>query len=279
MTDESRRRITPDVCFFQGGFQLNLCTLASGSSGNATLISTKKAFILVDAGISAKRITAGLAQVGQSPSDLSAICITHSHSDHINGLRVFLKRSLCPIYATQQTASAICEQIPDAEGRIRLIHRSDRFNINDLQISSFATSHDAPGSAGFSFYDGDRKCSIVTDLGQVTDEVRENILGSHLALVEANHEPEWVKSSPYPAYLKARILGKQGHLSNDSCAMLCCELAEHGAKKLILGHLSKENNSPEQARSTVEKALTLEGFGNLSVFVAPRQECGLPVEV
>lgn len=279
MADESRRRVTSDVCFFQGGFFLNLCTLASGSSGNATLISAKKTFILVDAGISAKRITTGLAQIGPSPSELSAICITHSHSDHTNGLRVFLKRSFCPIYTTRQTASAICTQIPEAESRIRLIHRCDHFRIDDLQITSFATSHDAPGSVGFSFQDGDRKCSIVTDLGQVTDEVRESILGSQLALVEANHEPERVKSGPYPAYLKTRILGKQGHLSNASCAMLCCELAERGTKKLILGHLSKENNTPERAKSTVENILLQGGFDQVSVSVAPRQECGLPMEV
>ncbi len=258
---------------------MNLCTLASGSSGNATLIRTKDTSILVDAGISAKRITEDLAMAGQFPSDLSAICITHSHKDHTSGLRVFLKRSLCPIYTTQQTALAICAQIPEAEGRIRLISRSDHFQINKLQIISFATSHDAPGSVGFSFSDGERKCSIVTDLGEVTDEVRESIAGSHLALVEANHEPEWVKSGPYPAYLKARILGNQGHLSNTACAMLCCELAEHGTEKLILGHLSKENNTPERAFSTVKNALTREGFDPISVFVAPRQECGLPVEV
>ncbi len=258
---------------------MNLCTLASGSSGNAALISAKNTFILVDAGISAKRITTGLAQVGRVPSDLSAICITHSHSDHISGLRVFLKRSKCPIYTTQQTAFALCSQLPEAESRIHLIQRSDRFQVQNLQITSFATSHDAPGSVGFSFADGERKCSIVTDLGQVTEEVRESVLGSHLALVEANHEPEWVKSGPYPSYLKARILGDQGHLSNASCSMLCCDLVKHGTKKLILGHLSKENNTPERALGTVKNILQQEGLDRVSVTVAPRQECGLPVEV
>jgi phosphoribosyl 1,2-cyclic phosphodiesterase len=258
---------------------LKLCTLASGSSGNAIFVTSGDTSILIDAGISAKRISTGLTQIGYSAKQLDAICITHSHSDHISGLRVFLKQCTCPVYATRMTADVICEKVPDAESRIRLIDSASRFQVGEINITSFSTPHDAPGSVGFSFTDGTRKCSIVTDLGYVTDEVKGNILGSHLALVEANHDPEWVRTGPYPYPLKERVLGDHGHLSNESCGALCCDLVRSGAQTLILGHLSKENNHPSLAKKTVCAALSQAGFENVTVVVADRQECGPLMEV
>ena len=258
---------------------LTLSTLASGSSGNAILVGTQQTSILVDAGISAKRITTALTQLGRSAAGLDGICITHSHADHISGLRVFLKRTDCPVYATEATAEAICGQLPEAECRIRLIRTAAPFQIGAVTANAFPTLHDAPGSVGYTFTDGARKCSIVTDLGFVTDEVRENIFGSQLALVEANHEPDWVLSSPYPPYLKSRILGDHGHLSNEDSGSLCCELAQHGTEKLVLAHLSRENNTPERARTVVCGMLTRAGLAHVAVSVAPRQECAAPIEV
>lgn len=258
---------------------LELSTLASGSSGNAALVGTQNTAILVDAGISAKRITTGLAQLGRSAAGLDAICITHSHADHVSGLRVFLKRTECPVYTTEATAEAICVQLPEVEQRIRLIHPAAPVRIGAITVNAFPTLHDAPGSVGYTFTDGERKCSIVTDLGYVTDEVRENIFGSQLALVEANHEPDWVLTGPYPPYLKSRILGDHGHLSNEDSATLCCELAMHGTEKLVLAHLSRENNTPERARTVVCGMLARAGLGLIAVSVAPRQDCAAPIEV
>ena len=257
---------------------LELCTLASGSSGNAVLVYDNDTTLLFDAGISAKRICDGLKQLGLSADRLDGICITHSHSDHISGLRVLLKRTDAKIYATEQTASAL-KQVDGAAERIELIHPQEEFQLGDLTVQAFATPHDAPGSVGYTISNGERKCSIVTDLGFVTEEVRQSILGSQLALVEANHDVDWLKSGPYPPYLKQRILGDGGHLSNEDSGELCCELAQHGTEKLVLAHLSHENNTPERARTVVCGMLARRGLDNISVTVAPRQLCGTPIEV
>lgn len=258
---------------------LELCTLASGSSGNAVLVFSATTSLLIDAGISAKRICDGLKTLNMAPADLDGICITHSHSDHISGLRVLLKRTHAGIYTTEGTARAIARQVEGAGERIHTIHASDPFQLGDLTIQAFATPHDAQGSVGYTFTDGTRKCSVVTDLGFVTEEVRQSIYGSQLALVEANHDVDWLMSGPYPYYLKQRILGDGGHLSNEASGELCCELAEHGTEKLVLAHLSQENNTPERARSVVCGMLSRRGLGHVCVTVAPRSECCAPIEV
>lgn len=258
---------------------LELCTLASGSSGNAVLVFNETTSLLIDAGISAKRICDGLKQLGIEPAQLDAICITHSHSDHISGLRVLLKRVLCPIYATEATGAVIARQVEGAAGRLHTLRPQEPICFGSLRVQAFSTPHDAPGSVGYTVSDGERKCSVVTDLGFVTEEVRQSIYGSQLALVEANHDVDWLKSGAYPPYLKRRILGDGGHLSNEDSGELCCELAEHGTKKLVLAHLSQENNTPERARSVVCSMLARRGFDQVSVTVAPRQMCCQPIEV
>lgn len=258
---------------------LELCTLASGSSGNAVLVFNETTSLLIDAGISAKRICDGLRQLGLEPAQLDAICITHSHSDHISGLRVLLKRVTCPVYATEATGAVIARQVEGAAERLHTLQPQEPVCFGSLKVQAFSTPHDAPGSVGYTVSDGERKCSVVTDLGFVTEEVRQSIYGSQLALVEANHDVDWLKSGAYPPYLKRRILGDGGHLSNEDSGELCCELAEHGTQKLVLAHLSHENNTPERARSVVCGMLSRRGFDQVSVTVAPRQTCCQPIEV
>ena len=258
---------------------LELCTLASGSSGNAVLVFNETTSLLIDAGISAKRICDGLRQLGLEPAQLDAICITHSHSDHISGLRVLLKRVTCPVYATEATGAVIARQVEGAAERLHTLQPQEPVFFGNLKVQAFSTPHDAPGSVGYTVSDGERKCSVVTDLGFVTEEVRQSIYGSQLALVEANHDVDWLKSGAYPPYLKRRILGDGGHLSNEDSGELCCELAEHGTQKLVLAHLSHENNTPERARSVVCGMLSRRGFDQVSVTVAPRQTCCQPIEV
>ena len=209
---------------------LELCTLASGSSGNAVLVFNETTSLLIDAGISAKRICDGLRQLGLEPAQLDAICITHSHSDHISGLRVLLKRVTCPVYATEATGAVIARQVEGAAERLHTLQPQEPVCFGSLKVQAFSTPHDAPGSVGYTVSDGERKCSVVTDLGFVTEEVRQSIYGSQLALVEANHDVDWLKSGAYPPYLKRRILGDGGHLSNEDSGELCCELAEHGTQ-------------------------------------------------
>lgn len=235
--------------------------------------------MLIDAGVSAKRICDGLKSLGFAPTDLSGICITHSHSDHISGLRVLLKRTNAAVYTCSATANTLRKQVDGIEGRIEVVEPLTSFSIGDLEVTPFPTSHDAPGSAGFSITDGVRKCSVVTDLGFVTEDVRHCVLGSQLALVEANHDPEWLMSGPYPYYLKQRILGDGGHLSNEDSGELCCELAASGTSKLVLAHLSRENNTPERARNVVCDMLARRGFDHISVTVAPCDHVAAPIEV
>ena len=258
---------------------LELCTLASGSSGNAVLVFDETTSLLIDAGISAKRVCDSLRQLELEPEQLDAILITHSHSDHISGLRVLLKRVKCSVYTTESTGREISRQVDGAAERLHTLFPGEPFRIGGLTVCAFATPHDAPGSVGYTVTNGERKCSIVTDLGFVTEEVRQNILGSQLALVEANHDVDWLKSGSYPYYLKQRILGDGGHLSNEDSGELCCELAEHGTEKLVLAHLSRENNTPERARSVVCDMLSRRGFWQVSVTVAPYQSCCHPIEV
>ncbi len=258
---------------------LELCTLASGSSGNAVLVFNENTSLLFDAGISAKRICDGLRQLDLEANKLDAVLITHAHSDHICGLRVLLKRVNCCIYATEAAGREIARQVEGAAPRLRAIYPREPISIGSLSVTSFSTPHDAPGSVGYTVFDGARKCSIVTDLGFVTEEVRQGVYGSQLALVEANHDPDWLRSGPYPPYLKQRILGDGGHLSNEDSGALCCELAEHGVEKLVLGHLSQENNTPERARSVVCGMLFRQGFQQVSVTVAPRKTSCQPIIV
>lgn len=258
---------------------MELCTLASGSSGNAALVYHQRTSVLFDAGISAKRICDGVHQLGLDIKNLDGICITHAHSDHISGLRVLLKRTQAKILTTAQTAAVLQRQVDGAAERIEVIHPQEAFTLGELTIQAFSTPHDAPGSVGFSVYSDHRKCSIVTDLGFVTEEVRQSILGSHVAVVETNHDVDRVINGPYPYPLKQRILGDGGHLSNEAGGALCCELAEHGAKTLVLAHLSQENNTPEQARAVVCSMLAQRGLNHVSVIVAPRSTCCDPIEV
>ena len=257
----------------------SLCTLASGSTGNATLIFNPTSSLLVDAGISAKRITDSLAQVGLAPSELDGICITHAHSDHIAGLRVLMKKARVPLYMTQATAEELVRQLPGLEPAIHVIYNEETTHIGDFFVKNFATPHDIAGSVGYTISDGVRKCALVTDLGYATETVQRNILGAHLALVEANHDVDWLKSGPYPPYLKKRILSDKGHLSNEDSGELCCLLAEHGTEKLILGHLSPENNTPAHALSTVQSILRGRGLEHVSVTVAAQKTCSPPIEV
>lgn len=258
---------------------LSLCTLASGSTGNAALIFNETSSLLIDAGISAKRITEGLAQVGLTPAGLDGICITHAHSDHIAGLRVLMKRTQAPLYMTQATAEELLRQFPGLEPKIHVIFPEETIEIGNFFVKNFSTPHDIAGSVGYTISDGERKCAVVTDLGYAADSVLRNILGAHLALVEANHDVEWLMSGPYPPYLKKRILSDHGHLSNEASGELCCLLAEHGAEKLILGHLSPENNTPARALSTVQAILKGRGLEHVSVTVAAQKSCCPPIEV
>lgn len=259
-------------------------TLASGSAGNAALVSCGDTHILLDAGISAKRITAGLAALGVNPYQLSAILLTHEHGDHVSGLRVLTKKVGAPVYATGPTCQAWYQKNRCGEVKDLFQPREPGTGtqIGCLWVESFPTPHDAACSVGYSITGDGRRMVLCTDLGYVTETVRHAVEGCDLLVCEANHDVDWVRSGPYPYYLKQRVLGDQGHLSNEAGAELAALAVETGTRAVVLAHLSRTNNTPVRAYETA--ALRLRAMGcdperDISLSVAPADSLGLTVSL
>ncbi|MCD8144168.1 MAG: MBL fold metallo-hydrolase [Oscillospiraceae bacterium] len=256
---------------------MEICTLASGSSGNCTLVQTAFGTILIDAGISCKRICDGLKARQIDPAVLDGILITHEHADHIAGLKVLLKKYRLPIYTSAPTGEQLTDRIENIDTLIHPVKAGVSFTVGGLEILPFQTPHDAAGSLGFTFSDGKCRGALATDMGRVTDEIVGAIRGAEFVLLETNYEEDWLMDGPYPYYLKQRILGDNGHLSNADGGAFACYLAETGTKTLVLGHLSKENNTPEQASRVVRSLMNEKGIhpgADVRVEVAPRSVSG-----
>ena len=253
-------------------------TLASGSSGNALVLSWDNGHILVDAGISCRRIRQGLQALGLDLSDLDAVCVTHTHSDHISGLQTLLKHTDCPIYATAPAGRDLLRRMVLLEDRLR--EAEGTFFVKDCAVTAFPTSHDAPGSRGYRFDTPGGSFGLLTDSGLVTAEAEAILPGVSLAVLEANHDVEAVRSGPYPHFLKERILGPGGHLRNEDAAAFAVTLARAGAREIVLAHLSRENNTPELALSASREALAgagLEEGRDYLLTVAARLEATEPI--
>lgn len=246
-------------------------TLASGSSGNAALLSHNGTHLLIDAGISCRRVTAALKELDLTPAALAAILITHTHADHISGLAVLLKKTDCPILATPQTCRELALRLPLAAGRLRGLDAPTA--LGGVDITPVPTSHDAPGSCGWRFDTEDGGVGLLTDTGCITDEAAALLPGVALAILEANHDIETLRSGPYPYYLQQRILGSGGHLCNEAAAAFAVTLAERGASEIVLAHLSRDNNTPAMALNAVSAALSAAGLSP-SLSVAPRDTAG-----
>ena len=249
---------------------LKFATLASGSSGNCTVVSDGKVHILIDAGISAKRITTGLRELGIEPSRLSGILITHEHSDHICGLQILCKQIGADLYTTEATARQICYRMAGLEQRFAVFDAGDRFTIGDLIVESFATSHDCASPVSYTVTDGTRKLALCTDTGKLTRAMTDAIDGAHTLIGEFNYDPDMLRSGPYPAVLKERILSDHGHLSNQMGGRLAAWAAGQGANRIVLAHLSKENNLPAVALAAARKAFEENGISGVELMAAPR---------
>ena len=256
---------------------LTVTTLASGSSGNAALVSCGRTHILLDAGISARRITTALKALGVPPQELTAILITHEHQDHIAGLAVLTKSLRVPVVASPATCGQLRRRVPFLDDLLRRQEPGTGVELGELWVESFSTPHDAAGSVGYALTGAGCRAVVCTDLGYITPEVRREAGRCDLLVCEANHDEDWVKSGPYPYYLKQRILGDQGHLSNEMGAELAALAVESGARTVVLAHLSSENNTPARARDVVSRRLSAGGIDperDISLTVAPRKECG-----
>ena len=231
-------------------------TLASGSSGNALLLSCGETHLLVDAGISCRRITVSLRELGLSPDQLTAILITHTHSDHISGMQTLLKRTSMPVLGTGRTCRELNRRMAGIEERLREVTLCEPFTLGECRVTAFPISHDEPGACGYRFDTKEGSVGLMTDTGYVTEEAADILPGVDTAVLEANHDVETLRSGPYPYYLKRRILGAEGHLCNEDAARFAVTLAESGASRIVLAHLSRENNTPTMARNAVERALS-----------------------
>lgn len=248
-------------------------TLASGSSGNALVISCNDTHLLLDAGISCRRISTALRELELAPADLTAILITHTHTDHIAGLATLLKRCDAPVMGTRQTLWTLADRLGVCGGRLSPLDPGTPVSLEDCQIFAFPTSHDAPGSCGYRIDTQDGSVGVLTDSGFVTDEAAEALCGVDLAVLEANHDVETLQSGSYPYYLKRRILGSSGHLCNEDAARFAVTLAGSGTEEIVLAHLSRENNTPAMALRAVETALSAAGLAP-TLSVAPRDTLG-----
>ncbi len=235
--------------------EFQVVMLASGSKGNAALVSTDSQRFLIDVGVSCRELVRRMREAGTSPEELDGVFLTHEHVDHVKGLAVFAKKYRAPLYASEGTWQALFARYPDlARENCRLTGES--MLSGDVRVDSFAIPHDAAEPQGYSFTwrGAGSKCTYVTDAGHITSAVREAACGSDVLILEANHDVEMLKNGRYPYDLKRRILGMRGHLSNVTAAQLLLHLPRL-PQHVILAHLSEENNRPQLALDTVREAL------------------------
>ena len=216
-----------------------------------------------------RRTLQALADAGLSICNIDGVLVTHEHSDHVSGLNMLEKKFDIPVFAPHTVANRLMGAIPAVERNIHIIPVGEPFLIGEMKITAFHTPHDTDESVGYRVECG-KVFALATDMGTVTDEIRQGILGADTALIEANHDVEMLRSGPYPFVLKRRILSEHGHLSNADCAELASSLADLGTRQIVLGHLSKQNNTPAAAMSTV--AAALEGK-DTALFCAPDFGC------
>ncbi|MBC1341903.1 MBL fold metallo-hydrolase [Listeria welshimeri] len=250
--------------------QIRFSILASGSSGNATLIETGDQKILVDCGLSGKKMEGLFAQVGRNMNDLDAILITHEHSDHIKGLGVLARKYKLPIYANAKTWKAMDNMIGEVSADQKFQFDMETVkSFGSMQVESFGVSHDAIEPMFYIFHNGNKKFVMITDTGYVSDRMKGHIAGADAYLFESNHDVEMLRMGRYPWNVKRRILGDEGHVSNEDAAIAMSEVITDQTKRIYLGHLSKDNNMKELARMSVTQTLISEGIdvgGKLEIF-------------
>lgn len=253
---------------------IQICVLATSSSGNSTFIRTEKTRLLVDAGLSKRDILARLAAIGEDAEKLDAILITHEHSDHVSGL-VALARALgVPIFITRLTANSI--PWGDFIPKLECFGAGTRFPVGDIEVSSFTVPHDAIDPVGFCFESQGIKVGLATDLGYITESVKFHLRSTDLLILESNHDLETLRYGNYPWPVRQRIMGRMGHLSNDAACDFIRNHLDSQTSTLVLGHLSENNNHPVTVRVQAEQALASRGLFQPRLVVAePRQQSEL----
>ena len=253
---------------------MRLVSIASGSSGNCIYAGTENTHILIDAGISNKRIEQGLNDIGVKGSELDGVFITHEHIDHVAALPVLCRQTQAALYTAEETACQLCGRWDGLTERFRVFEPGQRFALGGLEVGAFATSHDCACPVGYWVTDGKRKLVLCTDTGVITPQAREGVRGAHTLIGEFNYDPRMLRTGPYPVYLQDRIRGARGHLSNEMGGELAAWAGSQGAGRVVLAHLSQENNRPELALAAARRALGELGLGenDVELIAAPRNE-------
>lgn len=262
---------------------IKFSSLYSGSSGNSLFLGTEKAKLIIDAGLSGKRIIEALHAIDEKPDALNAILITHEHSDHIKGAGIMSRKFNIPIYANEGTWDAMEKELgPIDINNKRYFNNNCEFELGDICVKPFNIPHDAADPVGFNFFVDNKKVTTATDIGHITKSLLSCFEKSDLILLESNHDVEMLKVGPYPWHLKKRIMGEFGHLSNEMAGKTITYLAQQGTRKFLLGHLSSENNFPELAYQTVCNYLTEKEIRighDIFLEVALRDRVGRVIEV
>ncbi len=241
---------------------MRVCTLASSSKGNCTVVWNDSTCLLIDCGICCSQLEEKLQYLSIDPHSVQALLITHEHSDHISGAKNFLKKyPTVHVYVYQPAYTTIVQKLDTIASDRILPFCKAGFMIGSLLIESFPVFHDAVACVGYSIYEGDQKMSILTDSGIITKDLLMRLYGSKLVILESNYDETMLWNNPeYPTYLKARIDSEHGHLSNEWASHAVCDLVEHGVKQIVLAHLSEKNNTPELAKSFSVKECEKKGF-------------------
>ncbi len=264
---------------------MRICSIASGSSGNCIYAGSDNTHILIDCGISGKRIVQGLEDIGLKPEDIDAVLVTHEHTDHIKGLGVMSRKYGLPVYTSEKTFKAV-KKTPGIgkmeEGLLHPVEADREFTIGDLVIRPFSTSHDAADPLAFRIHSGKRTFALATDMGTFDEYIIRHLLGLDVVFLESNHDVNMLEAGRYPYPLKKRILSDRGHLSNEAAATLLNEILHDDLKHIVLGHLSAENNYPALAYETVccevTRADTPYRAADFDIRVAKRDEPGHVIE-
>lgn len=232
---------------------LRFSVLSSGSTGNATVIQNQDATVMIDVGLSCKQTEQLLEKQDLSGKQIDAILVTHEHSDHIKGLGTFSRKHNVPIYANENTWSALEKHVGEIAEENRIVMQTgEARDFGDMRVESYGISHDAAEPVGYKFYEGETKLSVTTDLGYMSDKVRNEIIDSDVLVLESNHDTEMLRVGRYPWNIKRRILGDLGHLSNDAAGEALCEIATGNTCRVYLAHVSRDHNMMDLARMTVK---------------------------
>jgi len=265
---------------------LRIQSLASGSKGNCTYVAGDGVSFLVDIGLNLKQLLGRMADADIDPQSISGVLITHEHSDHISGVYSFVKRFKCKIYIHKKACNCFLDKIKERGGEIDenlVVSFVDKFDVDEVQVDFFELPHDSQFCFGYTFKSGDSKVSLATDLGSCSDAVLQKMAGSQIVLLEANHDPvKLAHNVRYPSWLKRRVAGGHGHLSNGACSRAVYKLATLGVEQVILAHLSAENNSPSLAYRVVKDFLAEKGLiegQDIFIDVATQDKVGRLFEV